>query len=113
MVARVTALAPEPAPLAADKDGVVRVGGTRVTLDSVITAFNHGCTAEEIVYKYPTLRLEDVYTVIAYYLWHRAEIDAYLAEEHRLAEKLQREIEAAFPKDRIRERLLARRRAGA
>ena len=54
----------EPLPLLADKDGVVRVRGTRVTLDTVVTAFNDEATAEEIVHQYPSLQLADVYAVI-------------------------------------------------
>src|SRR5215204_2572614 len=38
----------DPVPLRADEDGAVRVGGTRVTLDSVVTAFREGETAEGI-----------------------------------------------------------------
>ena len=50
-------IAAEPIPLEADGEGVVRVGGTRVTLDTVVAAFNEGATAEEIVYQYPSLDL--------------------------------------------------------
>jgi hypothetical protein len=35
-------------PLARDSHGVYRVGGTRVTLDLVVRAFNRGATSEEI-----------------------------------------------------------------
>ena len=71
-------IAAEPIPLEADGEGVVRVGGTRVTLDTVVAAFNEGATAEEIVYQYPSLDLADVYAVIAYYLQRRPEVEAYL-----------------------------------
>jgi hypothetical protein len=43
----------EEIPLAKDSHGVYRVGGTRVTLDLVVRAFNRGATAEEIVQKFP------------------------------------------------------------
>jgi uncharacterized protein (DUF433 family) len=39
----------EPVPVEIDADGAARVGGTRVTLDTVVNAFNNGATAEEIV----------------------------------------------------------------
>jgi uncharacterized protein (DUF433 family) len=58
----------EPVPLATDAGSVVRVGGTRVTLDTVVTAFEEGATAEEIVHQYPSLKLADIYAVIGYYL---------------------------------------------
>jgi hypothetical protein len=35
-----------PVPLEVDADGVVRVGGTRVTLDTIVDAFREGATAE-------------------------------------------------------------------
>ena len=37
-----------PAPITKDKDGVLRVAGTRVTLDSIVAAFDLGSTPEEI-----------------------------------------------------------------
>ena len=43
----------ETLPLQADADGAVRVGKTRVTLDTVVAAFSDGATAEEIVQRYP------------------------------------------------------------
>lgn len=39
-------IAAEPIPLETDADGVVRVGETRVTLDTVVAAFKEGATAE-------------------------------------------------------------------
>ena len=103
------AIAAEPVPLATDQHGVVRVGGTRVTLDSVVYAFEEGSAAEEIVYQYPTLSLTDVYAVITYYLRHKAEVKTYLDEQERQAEEVRREDEARYDLRGIRERLLARR----
>jgi uncharacterized protein (DUF433 family) len=99
----------EPPPLRIAEGGAVRVGATRVSLDTVIVAFQNGCTAEEIVIKYPTLELVDVYAVITYYLRHREEVDAYLDQRRVEAAELREKIEARFPRDGIRERLLARR----
>ncbi len=42
----------EVVPLRAEADGVIRVSGTRVTLDTVIAAFSEGATAEEIAQQY-------------------------------------------------------------
>jgi len=99
----------EPLPLRIDRDGTVRVGGTRVTLDTIVGAFLQGAAAEEIAQQYPTVSLGDVYAVVAYYLRHRAEVDEYLAERQREAESLRKEIEANLDRSIIRERLLARR----
>ena len=99
----------EPVPLLADKDGVVRVGGTRVTLDTVVAAFNEGATAEEIVQPYPLLQLADVYSVISYYLRNHSVVEAYLQKRQQQAEGIRKQNEARFDPHGIRERLLARR----
>jgi uncharacterized protein (DUF433 family) len=103
------AIAVEPTPLNPDSGGVVRVGGTRVTLDSVVYAFQEGSTAEQILEQYPSLRLADVYAVISYYLRHEEDVEAYLGEQKRQAEEARRQDEARFDRQGIRERLLARR----
>jgi len=99
----------EPIPLEMDASGVVRVGGTRVTLDTVVAAFQEGATAEEIVYQYPSLNLADVYAAITYYLQHSSEVDAYLERRQAQADEVRRQNEARFDPHGIRERLLARR----
>ncbi len=63
-------LAAEAIPLHADAEGVIRVGNTRVTLDTIVAAFSQGATAEEIAQRHPSLELADVYQVLGYYL-HR------------------------------------------
>lgn len=88
---------------------MIRVGRTRVTLDTVVYAFNHGATAEEIVQQYAALRLGDVYAIIAYYLHAQAEVDAYLQQRERQAAAVRRQNEQRFERAGIRERLLARR----
>jgi hypothetical protein len=70
-----------------------------------------GATAEEIVQQYPVLALADVYAVIGYYLRHRPEVEAYLAQRREAAERVRRENRARFDATGIRARLLARRRA--
>jgi uncharacterized protein (DUF433 family) len=107
MSLRVTA---EPAPLVSDADGVVRVGSSRVTLDTVVAAFREGMTPEGIVEQYPSLGLDDVYSVIGYVLHHPQEVEAYLRERQNLAEAVRRENEARFDPVGVRDRLLARRR---
>jgi uncharacterized protein (DUF433 family) len=99
----------EPLPLKWVPDGAVRIGKTRVSLDSVIYHFNNGSTPEEIKDKFQTLDLADIYGTISYYLRHREEVDAFLAERRLEAEEIRREIEKLCPPDDFRERLLARR----
>jgi uncharacterized protein (DUF433 family) len=73
------AAAAEFVPLDSDTQGVLRVGGTQVTLDMVVGAYLAGKTAEEIARDYhPALQLADVYAVLTYYLRHRTEVDTYI-----------------------------------
>ncbi len=92
------------------KAGVLRIGDTRVSLDSVIIAFNQGSAPEQIVYDYDTLTLADVYAAISYYLQHRETVDSYLAKRAEQNEKLRESNDARFNHQEIREKLLARRR---
>lgn len=77
----------DPVPLRVDDGGNVRVGTTRVTLHTLVAQFNAGATPEELVVRFDTLRLADVYSVLGYYLRHRDEIDAQLAEGDRAADE--------------------------
>jgi uncharacterized protein (DUF433 family) len=97
-------------PLAEDGNGVYRVGGTRVTLDLVVRAFNRGATAEEIVQDFPTLRLPDVYQVIGYYLKHSAELTPYFERREREEAELLGSHKDEWNPQGLRERLLARRK---
>jgi uncharacterized protein (DUF433 family) len=101
-------IATAPVPLETDAEGVARVGGTRVTLDTIVGAFLRGATAEEIAQQYPSLRLADVYAVLAFYLRRRSEVDNYLQERQRLAKTVRAENESRFDPSGLRDRLLAR-----
>ena len=94
-------------PLAKDAHGVYRVGGTRVTLDLVVRAFNRGATAEKIAQKYDSLRLPDVYQVIGYYLKHADELAEYFDSRSREEEELIASHPEWSPKG-LRDRLLSR-----
>lgn len=99
----------DPVPLITLSDGTIRVAGTRVTLDTVAEAFDEGLTAEQIAQQYPTLDLADIYTVIAYYLRHRDDVQQYLENRRRQARVLRTRFESERPMVGFRERLLARR----
>ncbi len=100
----------EPIPLSVDPHGTVRVGGTRLTLETVLGAFNRGDTPQEITAAFPGLELADVHAVITYYLRHRADVEAYLREQEARAAEIRREIETRQGDQRgLRERLLVRR----
>ena len=103
-----TAIAAEPVPLTRDSDGVLRVAGSRIPLDTVVIAYAAGATAEEICLDFPTLELDDVYSILTYYLRHRSEVDRYLEQRREEAEALRRENRKRFDTTGLRERLRAR-----
>lgn len=98
-----------PVPLRTDATGVLRIGKTRVPLDTVVYIFNQGASPEEIVMSYPTLTLIDVYAVVNYYVHNRDEVDRYISEREAEAAHIREENEKRFSQAGIRARLLARR----
>ena len=105
------AILAETAPLQANEDGVILVGKTRVTLDTVVSVFNQGATAEEIVNRYPSLNLADVYATIAFYLNHQSEVESYLQQRQQQAQKIPVINQGRFDPQGLRDRLLARKAA--
>jgi uncharacterized protein (DUF433 family) len=67
-------------------EDVIRIKGTRVGIETVIGDYRLGATAEEIVIRYPTLSLPQVYATIIYYLENRSTLDAYLERVRRRRE---------------------------
>ena len=96
-------------PLAKDAHDVYRVGCTRVTLDVVVLHFNRGATAEEIIQKFPTLQLSDVYQVIGYYLKHVSELAGYFERRQQQEQALLTAHQEEWSPRGLRERLIARR----
>jgi uncharacterized protein (DUF433 family) len=102
----------EAPPLREDADGALRVGESRVLLELVIREFQNGATPETIVQRYSTLTLSDVYSVIAYYLRHRSEVESYLDTRDQQGEAVRQQIEnRQGDLSEIRARLQARRQA--
>ena len=81
-------------PLRIDAGGAVRVGQTRVTLFVMLSRYNQGATAEQLVRSFPTLKLVDVYGVLNYYLRYQAEIDGWMRGCEQEADELQKQIES-------------------
>jgi uncharacterized protein (DUF433 family) len=102
-------LQPAPVPLVVGDDGVIRVEGTRVTLDVVLNAFDAGATPEEIVQQFTTLDLPKTYAVIAWALQRPAEVQEYRARRDVERHAVRAEAERRFPPVGVRARLLARR----
>ena len=98
-------------PLHEDATGAIRVGNSRVLLETVIRAFQDGASPESIVHRYSTLSLSDVYNTIGYYLRHQDAVEAYLSQRERLAEAVQQRLSSIQPDlSLIRSRLLSQQK---
>lgn len=91
-----------------DEAGGIRIGQSRVTLDSLLAAYHSGSTPEEIAVQYSVLHLKDIYSAIAYYLSHRQEIDSYLEQRHRKSQQQRSEFVQQYSLADLRQRLLDR-----
>lgn len=99
-------------PLALWKDGSIRVKGTRVLLDIIIGAHKRGECPEDIAEAFPSVNVADVYSIIAYYLTHKSQIEKYLVKREKEAEEIKKQIEL-IPgykenREKLREKLLGR-----
>lgn len=99
-------------PLEATEFGTLRIKGSRVSLDSVVSNFKLGATAEQIAQNFPSLNLADIYAAIAYYLANQETVEQYLRQQEAEADALQQRIESdpAYQARmaELRERILAR-----
>lgn len=76
------------------RDGGYWIKGTRISLDSVVYAFNRGAAPESIKRSFPLLTLEQIYGAITFYLSHEQEIDSYLEESEKEFEAQAKEMNA-------------------
>ena len=77
-------------PYIEERDGALKIAGTRVSLASVVVSFTEGESPEKIVQSFPALTLAQVYGTIAYYLENEKAINDYMAE-------VQQEFERSVP----------------
>jgi uncharacterized protein (DUF433 family) len=63
------------------REGGYYITGTRISLDSIVHAFNRGESPEAICQNFELLRLEEVYGAIAFCLATQSDIDAYLINQ--------------------------------
>jgi uncharacterized protein (DUF433 family) len=70
-----------------ERDGGYYIAGTRISLDSVVYAFERGSSPEAIHHSFPTLKPAQIYGAIAFYLDHQPMVREYLASEDRRLEE--------------------------
>src|SRR5438552_609948 len=83
-------------PLQVDEHGAIHIANTRITLDTLIARYHQGDSPEAIHAGFSTIPLADIYAVIAYYLAHRDEVDAYLNHRDAEAARIRQEVEANY-----------------
>ena len=66
-----------------ERNGGYYIAGTRISLDSVVYAFERGNSPEAIQESFPVLKRAQIYGAIAFYLDHQAEVQRYLEREER------------------------------
>jgi uncharacterized protein (DUF433 family) len=94
-----------------DEHGAMRIGNSRVMLDSIVAGFERGHSPETLQQQYPTLSLEEVYGAITYYLAHTEDVHTYLTRQDGLWEAWR--AKSATRSSPIVERLRALRASAA
>lgn len=97
-------------PLRWDEAGGIRVGQSRVTLDSLLAAYQNGSTPEEIAVQFPVLSLGEIYSAIAYAITHPEQMDSYLSQRREQAEKRREMLTQKHNLASLRQRLQERRK---
>jgi uncharacterized protein (DUF433 family) len=105
-----------PVPLQDDGHGGLRVGQTRVSLESVWHLHQQGASAAEIVRAFDRLQPADVHAVLAWALRHREDLETYLKRRDDEAAQIKHRLEEAGltptrqESARLKEKLEARKR---
>ncbi len=70
----------------------IRIKGHRVGIESVLYEYLHrGRTPEEIVRRFPSLSLEQIYATILYYLANHSQVTTYLTDWLEWGERMREE----------------------
>ena len=96
-------------PLRRDARGVIRVGGTRVTLESVLGAYREGESPEGILDRFPSLDLAGIHATLAWYLEHLDEAESYLSKSRAEGDGNRSKARRRTSSTRLLARLRARR----
>ena len=75
--------------------GRLRIEGTRITVNQIVTLYKQGYTPEEIADQYSHLSFAQVYTALAYFHANKEEIEADLDAEKEEAIRLEQEFTKA------------------
>jgi uncharacterized protein (DUF433 family) len=79
------------------RGGAYYIGGSRVSLDSVVYAFLRGDSPEGIAESFPAVGLEQIFGALAYYMANREVVDRYLNEGEREFEAMRQQARRDHP----------------
>jgi len=79
------------------RNGGYYIADKRVSLDSIVYAFQRGASPESITRSFPIVTLEEVYGALTFYLANKDAVDEYLKREESEFEKLREQRRAANP----------------
>jgi uncharacterized protein (DUF433 family) len=75
-----------------ERDGGYYIAGTRISLDSIVHAFQDGESPEGILRSFPMAGpLVRIYGAITFYLENKEKVEAYLREQDRRWDALRKE----------------------
>ena len=80
-----------------ERNGGLYVVGKRISLDSIVYAFNRGASPESILRSFPLLTLEEIYGAVTYYLAYRTMVDEYLKRADVEFERFRKEQRLEHP----------------
>jgi uncharacterized protein (DUF433 family) len=92
--------------------GEVRLTGHRIGLYHIVEDYNFGYSPERLHEEFPTLPLELIQKVLAFYKANREEVDAYMARAREDSER-QRSATKPFDVEELMRRAEAKGRKGS
>lgn len=88
----------------------IRIKGTRVGIEIILSDYLDGYIPEEIARRYPAVSLEDIYAAITYYLHNQTSMDAYLEAWREHSKRMHKQQEEDLPDVVERLRRIAQKR---
>ena len=72
----------------------IRIKGHRIAIQHVLNKYRQGKGPDELLRRFPTLSMEEIYATILYYLANKEEVEVYLERERLMDEEAGKLIEA-------------------
>jgi uncharacterized protein (DUF433 family) len=98
--------------LTQDSDGYIHVTAHRIGLHDFVHFYNEGYSPEALCDTFPTLSLALVHKVIAYYLEHSQDVNAYIEECETQIERQRSNAPEGPSLAELRRRFAVRQAAG-